>query len=75
MTEPGAGIDLKSVKVFGFAASLVFFDPDFPDIDPDPMENNPAGINSNRADPHLYQERKNRGGSWLMMTSLGINYN
>jgi hypothetical protein len=47
--HPGTSIDLQAVEILGFAGVLMFFDPDFSDMDPDPVEHQPT----NRSREHF----------------------
>jgi hypothetical protein len=43
------------VEILGFAGDLMFFDPDFTNMDPDPVEHRSANLNRERPKPSLDQ--------------------
>src|ERR1700722_15910102 len=53
--NPGTGINLQAVEVFGFgfARLLVFIDPDFSDMNSDPVEHRLANLSRERSKPSL----------------------
>ena len=56
--HPGTSIDLQAVEILGFAGALMFFDPDFTDMDPDPVEHRPPNLSRECPQPSLDQKRK-----------------
>src|ERR1700674_5335986 len=56
--HPSTSIDLQAVEILGFAGALMFFDPDFTNMDPDPVEHRPANLSRERPKPSLDQQRE-----------------
>ena len=56
--HPSTSIDLQTIEILGFAGALMFFDPDFTDMDSDPIEHEAANLSRERPQPGLDQQRE-----------------
>jgi hypothetical protein len=48
----------RPVEISGFVDALMFFDPDFTNVDPDPIEHQPANLSRERTKPSLDKQRE-----------------
>jgi hypothetical protein len=63
--HPSTSIDLQAVEILGFAGALMFFDPDFTDMDSDPVEHHPANLSRQRPKPSLDKQRELHRVRWF----------
>jgi hypothetical protein len=56
--HPSTSIDQQAVEISGFVGALMFFDPDFTDVDPDPIEHQSANLSRERTKPSLDKQRE-----------------
>jgi hypothetical protein len=59
------GIDLQTVEMPGFSASLFIVKPDFSDVDPNSVKYRLTNLGRERPKPSLHQKRKFHRIRWL----------